>query len=164
MADDIKARRDRLVHRVPSDDFIEKEHLLSLSAFEEGVPRRKPDEDLRILLDVGKLVQLEPWGTDLSPQIWKPGRAYEEARRKNEEKERAAQARIVRGTGSLKAAVGILKQLSGPEGKAVERSVFKAELIKAKYTDEEAEKVIRTMFREGITYESKPGFIRRFND
>ena len=39
--------------------------------------------------------------------------------------------------------------------------MFKEELVKAKFSDEDAEKMIRTMFREGIVYESKPGFIRR---
>ena len=40
---------------------------------------------------------------------------------------------------------------------------FKEELLKtAKFADDEdAEKVIRSMFKEGLIYESKPGFFRR---
>ena len=55
----------------------------------------------------------------------------------------------------------VLKALEGSEKKPVERKAFKEELVKAKFTDEDAEKMIRTMFREGMVYESKPGFIRR---
>jgi len=54
-----------------------------------------------------------------------------------------------------------LKSLEGTEKKPVERKLFKEELMKAKFSDEDAEKMIRTMFREGMVYESKPGFIRR---
>jgi DNA replicative helicase MCM subunit Mcm2 (Cdc46/Mcm family) len=64
-------------------------------------------------------------------------------------------------TRNLRAAMEILKALETPEKKPVERKAFKEELIKAKFTDEDAEKMIRTMFREGMVYESKPGFIRR---
>jgi replicative DNA helicase Mcm len=55
----------------------------------------------------------------------------------------------------------ILKSLEGVEKKPVERRVFKEELIKSKFADEDAERVIRTMVREGMVYESKPGFLRR---
>ena len=64
-------------------------------------------------------------------------------------------------TKNLRAAMEVLKSLEGTEKKPVERRVFKEELIKAKFSDEDAEKMIRTMFREGMVYESKPGFIRR---
>ncbi len=64
-------------------------------------------------------------------------------------------------TKNLRAAMEILKSLEGSEKKPVERRTFKEELIKARFADEDAEKMIRTMFREGMVYESKPGFIRR---
>ena len=62
---------------------------------------------------------------------------------------------------NLTAALEVLKILEGSEKKPVERKLFKEELVKAKFSDEDAEKMIRTMFREGMVYESKPGFIRR---
>ncbi|MDG6954048.1 MAG: minichromosome maintenance protein MCM [Nitrososphaerota archaeon] len=64
-------------------------------------------------------------------------------------------------TKNLRSALDVLKNLEGTDKKAVERRVFKEELVKAKFSDEDAEKMIRTMFREGVVYESKPGFIRR---
>jgi len=64
-------------------------------------------------------------------------------------------------TKNLRAAMEVLKTLEGTEKKPVERKLFKEELMKAKFSDEDAEKMIRTMFREGMVYESKPGFIRR---
>ena len=64
-------------------------------------------------------------------------------------------------TKNLRAAMEVFKGLEGAEKKPVERKQFKEELMKAKFTDEDAEKMIRTMFREGMVYESKPGFIRR---
>ena len=64
-------------------------------------------------------------------------------------------------TKNLRAAMEVLKALEGTEKKPVERRQFKEELLKAKFSDEDAEKMIRTMFREGMVYESKPGFIRR---
>jgi replicative DNA helicase Mcm len=64
-------------------------------------------------------------------------------------------------TKNLRSALEILKGLEGTEKKPVERKAFKDELVKAKFSDEDAEKMIRTMFREGMVYESKPGFIRR---
>ncbi|MDG7008252.1 MAG: minichromosome maintenance protein MCM [Nitrososphaerota archaeon] len=64
-------------------------------------------------------------------------------------------------TKNLRAAMEVLKALEGTEKKPVERKLFKEELIKAKFSDEDAEKMIRTMFREGMVYESKPGFLRR---
>jgi replicative DNA helicase Mcm len=64
-------------------------------------------------------------------------------------------------TKNLRAAMEILKSLEGPDKKPVERRAFKEELVKSKFSDEDAEKMIRTMFREGMVYESKPGFIRR---
>jgi replicative DNA helicase Mcm len=62
---------------------------------------------------------------------------------------------------NLRAAMDIFKTLEGTEKKPVERKVFKEELVKSKFSDEDAEKMIRTMFREGMVYESKPGYIRR---
>jgi replicative DNA helicase Mcm len=64
-------------------------------------------------------------------------------------------------TKNLRAAMEVLKALEGSEKKPVERKLFKEELMKAKFSEEDAEKMIRTMFREGMVYESKPGFIRR---
>ena len=64
-------------------------------------------------------------------------------------------------TKNLRAAMEVLKALEGTEKKPVERKLFKEELMKAKFSDEDAEKMIRTMFREGMVYESKPGFLRR---
>jgi replicative DNA helicase Mcm len=64
-------------------------------------------------------------------------------------------------TKNLKAAMEVFKSLEGTERKPVERKTFKEELVKARFSDEDAEKMIRTMFREGLVYESKPGFIRR---
>ena len=64
-------------------------------------------------------------------------------------------------TKNIRAAMEVLKSLEGAEKKPVERKLFKEELMKAKFSDEDAEKMIRTMFREGMVYESKPGFIRR---
>ncbi|QQG49479.1 MAG: ATP-binding protein [archaeon] len=64
-------------------------------------------------------------------------------------------------TKNLKAAMEVFKALEGPDKKPVERKAFKDELVKSRFSDEDAEKMIRTMFREGMVYESKPGFIRR---
>ncbi|MDG6989151.1 MAG: ATP-binding protein [Nitrososphaerota archaeon] len=64
-------------------------------------------------------------------------------------------------TKNLRSALDVLKNLEGADKKAVERRVFKEELMKAKFSDEDAEKMIRTMFREGMVYEFKPGFLRR---
>lgn len=64
-------------------------------------------------------------------------------------------------TRNLRAALEVFKTLEGTEKKPVERRIFKEELVKSKFSDEDAEKMIRTMFREGLVYESKPGFIRR---
>ena len=64
-------------------------------------------------------------------------------------------------TKNIRTAMEVLKALEGTEKRPVERKLFKEELMKAKFSDEDAEKMIRTMFREGMVYESKPGFIRR---
>ncbi len=66
-------------------------------------------------------------------------------------------------TRNLRRAMEIFRSLEGAEKKAVERKAFKDELLKAKFTDEDAEKMIKTMFREGLIYESKSGFFRRVN-
>jgi DNA replicative helicase MCM subunit Mcm2 (Cdc46/Mcm family) len=64
-------------------------------------------------------------------------------------------------TKNLRAAMEVFKTLEGAEKKPVERKLFKEELLKSRFSEEDAEKMIRTMFREGMVYESKPGFIRR---
>jgi replicative DNA helicase Mcm len=64
-------------------------------------------------------------------------------------------------TRNLRTAMEVFKSLEGAEKKPVERKLFKDELLKSKFTDEDAEKMIRTMFREGLIYESKPGYFRR---
>ena len=64
-------------------------------------------------------------------------------------------------TKNMRAALEVLKNLEGADKKPVERRQFKEELVKARFSDEDAEKMIRTMFREGMVYESKPGFLRR---
>lgn len=62
----------------------------------------------------------------------------------------------------LSIALEIFKNMEGPDKKPVERKAFKEELVKTgKFTDEDAEKIIRNMFREGLIYETKPGFFRR---
>ncbi len=62
---------------------------------------------------------------------------------------------------NLATSLEVFKRLEGPDKKPVERRAFKDELIKSKFSDEDAEKMIKTMFREGLIYESKPGFFRR---
>ena len=64
---------------------------------------------------------------------------------------------------NLGRAMEIFKTLEGPDKKPIERKAYKEELLKAKFSDEDAEKMIKTMFREGLIYESKPGFFRRVN-
>jgi replicative DNA helicase Mcm len=67
-------------------------------------------------------------------------------------------------TRNLRTAMEIFKTMEGVEKKPVERRAFKDELMKSKFNDEEAEKMIRTMSRVGMIYESKPGFFRRVAD
>ena len=64
-------------------------------------------------------------------------------------------------TRNLRTAMEIFKTLEGPDKKPVERKVLKDELLKARFTDDEAERMIRTMSREGLIYESRPGYFRR---
>ncbi len=64
-------------------------------------------------------------------------------------------------TKNLRTAMEVFRALEGPDKKPVERRILKEELVKTKFSEEEADKMIRTMFREGLVYESKPGFIRR---
>ncbi|MDV3243790.1 MAG: minichromosome maintenance protein MCM [Nitrososphaerales archaeon] len=66
-------------------------------------------------------------------------------------------------TRNLRRAMEIFRSLEGPDKKPVERKAFKEELLKAKFADDDAEKMIKAMFREGLIYESKPGFFRRVN-
>jgi replicative DNA helicase Mcm len=62
----------------------------------------------------------------------------------------------------LATALEVLKRLEGDEKKPVERRVLVDELVKTgKFTEEDADKTIRTMFKEGLIYEAKPGFFRR---
>jgi len=65
--------------------------------------------------------------------------------------------------GKLATAIEVLKRLEGTDKRPVERRAFKEELLKTtKFADDEdAEKVIKSMFKEGLIYESKPGFFRR---
>jgi replicative DNA helicase Mcm len=67
-------------------------------------------------------------------------------------------------TKNLRTAMEIFKTMEGADKKPVERRAFKDELMKSKFNDEEAEKMIRTMSRVGMIYESKPGFFRRVAD
>jgi replicative DNA helicase Mcm len=62
---------------------------------------------------------------------------------------------------NVRAAMEVLKALEGPDKAAVDRKTFKEALIKAKFTDEDAERTIRAMFRVGLVFESKTGFIKR---
>jgi replicative DNA helicase Mcm len=64
-------------------------------------------------------------------------------------------------TKNIRSAMEIFKALEGADKKPVERKAFKEELLKARFTDEDAEKMIRTISKEGLIYESKPGFFRR---
>ncbi len=67
-------------------------------------------------------------------------------------------------TKNLRAAMELFRKLEGADKNPVERGVLKEALVKANFSEDDAEKMIRTMFREGIVYESKPGFIRRLRD
>jgi replicative DNA helicase Mcm len=59
-------------------------------------------------------------------------------------------------------AMEIFRNLEGADKKPVERKIFKDELIKTgRLNDDEADKIIQGMIREGIIYETKPGFFRR---
>ena len=62
----------------------------------------------------------------------------------------------------LRTAMEILKVLETPSRLPVQRAAFLETLMKkGAFTFEDANKVIRTMFREGMIYESRPGLIRR---
>ncbi len=64
----------------------------------------------------------------------------------------------------LSAAMQVFKQLEGEgsQRRPVEQRIFREELIKSgKFTDEDADKLISNMLKEGIIYESKTGFFRR---
>lgn len=62
----------------------------------------------------------------------------------------------------LATALEVFKLLEGQEKKPVERKTFMEELIKTgKFTEEDANKIIMTMFKEGLIYEAKPGYFRR---
>ncbi|MDA4128065.1 MAG: hypothetical protein OK422_01155 [Thaumarchaeota archaeon] len=64
--------------------------------------------------------------------------------------------------GKMATALEVFKKLEGTDKKPVEKRLFKDELITTgKMNDDDAEKMIRTLFKEGLIYESKPGFFRR---
>ncbi len=59
--------------------------------------------------------------------------------------------------------MNVLRQLEGPDKKPVELGVLKQELMRSnKFANEdELNKLLQKMTKEGITYEPKPGYIRR---
>jgi replicative DNA helicase Mcm len=64
--------------------------------------------------------------------------------------------------GKMATALELFKKLEGQDKRPVDKKVFKEELVTTgKMQDEDAEKMIRTLFKEGLIYESKPGFFRR---
>ena len=64
-------------------------------------------------------------------------------------------------TKNIRTAMEVLKTMEGTEKKPVERKAFKEELDNTKFSEVDQENMIRTMFREGKVFESKPGFLRR---
>jgi replicative DNA helicase Mcm len=60
-------------------------------------------------------------------------------------------------------AMDVFKTLEGADKKPVERKALKEELMKTgRFNDEDAEKMIQNLIRDGTIYESpKPGFYRR---
>lgn len=65
--------------------------------------------------------------------------------------------------GKLATLMDTLRALEGPERKPIEAKVFKQELMKTnKFANEdEVDKLIQKITKEGIIFESKPGFYRR---
>lgn len=61
----------------------------------------------------------------------------------------------------LREALEALRELEGPMKQPVQRSALLQRLMTKGFTADDAEKVVRKMFREGMIYESKAGFIRR---
>ena len=65
--------------------------------------------------------------------------------------------------GKLATLMDTLRALEGPERKPIEAKVFRQELMKTnKFANEdEVDKLIQKITKEGIIFESKPGFLRR---
>jgi replicative DNA helicase Mcm len=65
--------------------------------------------------------------------------------------------------GKLATVMDVLRGLEGPERKPIESKVFRQELMKTnKFANEdEVDKLIQKIMKEGIIFESKPGFFRR---
>ena len=57
----------------------------------------------------------------------------------------------------------IFRTLEGPEKKPVELVVYKAELTKSGRfkNEDEVDKMIQKLIKEGIIWENRPGFYRR---
>jgi len=65
--------------------------------------------------------------------------------------------------GKLATVMDVLRSLEGPDRKPIEAKVFRQELMKtSKFANEdEVDKLILKITKEGIIFESKPGFFRR---
>lgn len=65
--------------------------------------------------------------------------------------------------GKLSSAMEIFRTLEGPEKKPVELKLFRDELVKTGRfkTDDEVDKMIQKLIKEGVIWENKPGFYRR---
>jgi replicative DNA helicase Mcm len=65
--------------------------------------------------------------------------------------------------GKLSTSMEIFRTMEGPEKKPVELKLFRDELIKSGRfkADDEADKMIQKLIKEGIIWENKPGFYRR---
>ena len=57
----------------------------------------------------------------------------------------------------------IFRTMEGPEKKPVELKLFRDELVKTGRfkTDDEVDKMIQKLIKEGIIWENRPGFYRR---
>jgi replicative DNA helicase Mcm len=62
---------------------------------------------------------------------------------------------------SVQAAMEVFKSLEKPEKREIERKIFKEELLRSKFTEEEADKTIANMNRIGMIFEPRPGFLKR---
>lgn len=65
------------------------------------------------------------------------------------------------GVLNLRRALELFAELGGPRKEHVAREQFLRMLVNHGASPENAAKLVRTMFREGMIYESKPGFFRR---
>lgn len=78
-----------------------------------------------------------------------------------EEETKKARDNYVPPPSPVRTALDLFKAMGTPQRQPVERRAFKEMLMaKANLSDENAEKLIRMMFREGMVYESRPGFLR----